>query len=122
MSVVSSSLRSRVRAGAEPVARAFGRLGLTPNALTLIGFGIAVIGAGLAASQAWLLASLVVGFGAIFDLFDGALARATGRTSRLGAFLDSTFDRLGEVMVYLGIAWGLGVPNIEAPGGQIFAL
>jgi len=107
MSVVSSSLRSRVRASAEPIARGFGRLGLTPNMLTLIGFAVSVAGAALAARQDWLLAGFVVAFGAIFDLFDGALARATNRTSRLGAFLDSTFDRAGEAVVYLGIAWGV---------------
>jgi phosphatidylglycerophosphate synthase len=107
MSVVSSSFRARVRASIEqPVASVFGWLGLTPNALTLIGFGIAVIGAVLAAAQTWLIAGLVVAFGAIFDLFDGALARATNRTSKLGAFLDSVFDRAGEAVVYIGIALG----------------
>jgi phosphatidylglycerophosphate synthase len=123
-SLVSPALRSRVRGAAEPIARLFGRVGLTPNALTLIGFGIAVVAALLAATQAWLLAGLLVALGAAFDLLDGALARATGRTSRLGAFMDSTFDRLGEAAVFLGIAWGLGVPNIEgiASGGQELAM
>jgi phosphatidylglycerophosphate synthase len=107
-SLVSPDVRARVRAGAEPVARLFGRLGLTPNALTLIGFGIAVVAAWQAAVGAWLAAGLLVAFGAIFDLFDGALARATGRTSRFGAFMDSTFDRAGEAVVYIGIAAGLG--------------
>jgi phosphatidylglycerophosphate synthase len=113
MSVISSSIRARVRSGVEPIARGFGRIGLTPNALTLIGFGIAVIAAFAAAYQAWLAAGLLVAFGAVFDLFDGALARATNKTSRLGAFLDSTFDRLGEAVVYIGIVWGLAAPDIE---------
>jgi archaetidylinositol phosphate synthase len=103
MSVVSVSFRSRVRAGVEPIARRLGRVGLTPNALTLIGFGIAIVGAYFAAAQSWLIAGLIVAFGAIFDLFDGALARATNKTSNFGAFLDSTFDRLGEGVVYMGI-------------------
>ena len=106
-SLVSPTLRSRIRTGVEPVARLFGRVGLTPNALTLIGFGIAAVAAFFAASQAWLLAGLLVVFGAIFDLFDGALARATGTASRFGAFMDSTFDRAGEAVVYIGIAAGL---------------
>lgn len=111
MSVITPSFRSRVRAGVEPIARLFGRVGLTPNMLTLIGFAIAVVGACLAATQAWLLAGLVVAFGAIFDLFDGALARATNRTSSFGAFLDSTMDRAGEAVVYIGIAFGLFAPT-----------
>lgn len=106
-SFVSPALRSRVRSGLEPIARLLGRAGLTPNALTLIGFAIAVVAAYAAATQAWLVAGLLVAFGAVFDLFDGALARATGTTSRFGAFMDSTFDRAGEAVVYVGIAGGL---------------
>jgi Phosphatidylglycerophosphate synthase len=118
MSVIPASFRSRVRAGVEPIARLFGRVGLTPNMLTLIGFGIAIVGAWLAATQAWLLAGLVVAFGAIFDLFDGALARATNRTSNFGAFLDSTMDRAGEAVVYIGIAIGLADVGLIA-GPQV---
>jgi CDP-diacylglycerol---glycerol-3-phosphate 3-phosphatidyltransferase len=109
-SIIKPAVRARVRAGVEPIARLFGKVGLTPNALTLIGFGIAVVAAGFAANKAWLVAGLLVGFGAIFDLFDGALARATGQVSRLGAFMDSTFDRAGEAVVYIGIAIGLVAP------------
>jgi phosphatidylglycerophosphate synthase len=90
----------------EPIALAFGRLGLTPNALTVIGFLIACVAAIAAALQAWLLAGLLVVFGGVFDLFDGALARATNRVSKLGAFMDSTLDRWGEGVVYVGIVIG----------------
>jgi phosphatidylglycerophosphate synthase len=105
-SIVSPELRARVRGVATPIALGFGRLGLTPNHLTLIGFGIAVIAAVAAAERAWVLAGLLLIFGGVFDLFDGALARATGTTSRLGAFMDSVFDRAGEGVVYVGIAAG----------------
>jgi len=110
MSVVSPSFRARVRSSIEtPVANVFGRLGLTPNALTLIGFGIALAAAVAAAGQAYIWAGLLVAFGAIFDLFDGALARATNKTSKFGAFMDSTFDRAGEAVVYAGIVYGTAV-------------
>ena len=105
-SIVSQELRARVRGIAVPVALAFGRLGLTPNSLTVLGFGISVVAAVAAAQQAWIAAGLLVIFGGVFDLFDGALARATNRVSRLGAFLDSVFDRAGEAVLYLGIAIG----------------
>jgi CDP-diacylglycerol---glycerol-3-phosphate 3-phosphatidyltransferase len=105
-SIVSPAMRDRVRALATPIARGLGRLGLTPNALTVIGFLGTCVAAIAAAGQAWLVAGiLVLAFG-IFDLFDGTLARATGRATRLGAFLDSTFDRAGEAVVYIGIAAG----------------
>ena len=105
-SLVSPTTRQRVRDLATPIARGLGRLGLTPNALTVIGFTGTAVAAYAAATQAWLAAAiLVLAFG-IFDLFDGTLARATGRVSRFGAFLDSTLDRAGEAVVYVGIAAG----------------
>ena len=105
-SLVSPETRARVRGLMTPVAVGLGRLGLTPNALTLIGFGIACVAAAAAAAQAWLPAGLLVIVGGVFDLFDGALARATGKVSKLGAFMDSTFDRWGEGVVYVGVVWG----------------
>jgi CDP-diacylglycerol--glycerol-3-phosphate 3-phosphatidyltransferase len=102
-SVVSPELRARVRGFAVPIALALGRLGLTPNALTVIGFGIAVVAALAAANHAWTGAALLVIFGGVFDLFDGALARATNAVSRVGAFLDSVFDRAGEAVLFIGI-------------------
>jgi CDP-diacylglycerol--glycerol-3-phosphate 3-phosphatidyltransferase len=105
-SLVSPATRDRVRGLATPIATALGRLGLTPNALTVIGFIGTCVAAFAAANQWWLTAGvLVLAFG-IFDLFDGTLARATGRATKLGAFLDSTFDRAGEAIVYIGIAIG----------------
>jgi CDP-diacylglycerol--glycerol-3-phosphate 3-phosphatidyltransferase len=89
-----------------PIALGLARVGLTPNALTVIGFLIACVAAVAAGAQAWLLAGFLVIFGGVFDLFDGAVARATGKVSKLGAFLDSTFDRWGEGVVFVGIAWG----------------
>jgi CDP-diacylglycerol--glycerol-3-phosphate 3-phosphatidyltransferase len=99
-------MRQRVRDLATPIARGLGRLGLTPNALTVIGFLGTCVAAFAAATQAWLVAGILVLVFGIFDLFDGTLARATGRATKLGAFLDSTFDRAGEAIVYIGIAIG----------------
>jgi CDP-diacylglycerol--glycerol-3-phosphate 3-phosphatidyltransferase len=105
-SLVTPELRARVRGVAVPVALALGRLGLTPNALTVLGFAISVVAALAASQQAWIAAGLLVIFGGVFDLFDGALARATNKVSRLGAFLDSVFDRAGESVLYVGITIG----------------
>ena len=106
-SLVSPRTRQRVRGLATPIATGLGRLGLSPNALTLIGFAGAVVAALVAANQLWVLAGVLVLVFGVFDLFDGALARATGRANRLGAFFDSTFDRAGEAVIYLGIIAGL---------------
>ena len=103
---ISNDSRSRIRKVFEPIALGLGRLGLTPDGLTLIGFGITVVGAILVALQHWTIGGLVVFLGGVFDMFDGSLARATGKVSRLGAFMDSVFDRWGEALVYLGIVIG----------------
>jgi CDP-diacylglycerol--glycerol-3-phosphate 3-phosphatidyltransferase len=92
-----------------PVALALGRLGFTPNSLTIAGFAGTCAAALAAAAQQWTLAGiLVIGFG-IFDLFDGTLARATGKASKFGAFLDSTLDRTGENLVLAGVAIGCAI-------------
>ena len=104
---LSNDSRDRVKGAFEPIALAMGRAGLTPDALTLIGFLITAAGAVILSQQQWLLGGLVVLAGGIFDMFDGTLARATGKVSKLGAFMDSVFDRAGEIVVYLGIIAGL---------------
>jgi phosphatidylinositol phosphate synthase len=103
---ISNESRGRIKRVFEPIALGMGRLGLTPDGLTLIGFGITVAGAVLLAAQSWLVGGIVVFVGGAFDMFDGTLARATGKVSKLGAFMDSVFDRWGEAIVYLGITWG----------------
>ena len=105
-SFISPEQRSGIRAKVEPLALAMARAGLTPNMLTLIGFGIASLGGLMAAVEWWLLAGIVATVGAGFDMFDGAVARATGQVSKLGAFMDSVFDRWGEGVVYVGIVIG----------------
>ena len=103
---ISNESRGRIKKVFEPIALAMGRVGLTPNGLTLIGFGISVVGAALLAAQLWVIGGIIVFIGGAFDMFDGTLARATGKVSPFGAFMDSVFDRWGEAIVYLGIAWG----------------
>jgi len=102
-SFVSRETRARVRDAVTPLAVGAGKLGLTPNALTVIGFLISGVAA---AAQLWLAAAALVIFGGSFDMLDGGLARAQNRVTRFGAFLDSTLDRWGEGVVYIGIVAG----------------
>lgn len=103
---LSNESRDRFKHAFEPLALAMGRLGLTPDALTLIGFAVTLVGAGLLSQQLWLAGGVVVLLGGVFDMFDGTLARATGKVSAFGAFMDSVFDRWGEAIVYVGIVVG----------------
>ena len=87
-----------------PGARFLRALGLTANAVTLLGFGISVVAAYLVGSG-WLWAGgIVFLLGGSLDLMDGALARLTGTASPFGALLDSVFDRLGEAALFVGLA------------------
>lgn len=88
-----------------PGARLLRALRLTPNAVTLISFGITAASAYLVGSG-WLVAGGIVFFlGSGLDLMDGALARLTGTVSPFGALLDSVFDRLGESALFVGLAF-----------------
>jgi phosphatidylinositol phosphate synthase len=116
-SIVSPEIRARVRLIAVPFAMLLGKLGLTPNALTIVGFLGTCVAAIAAANQAWVLAGVLVIVFGIFDLFDGALARATGQASRFGAFLDSTLDRTGEGLVLAGVAYGAAAAGFALGAG-----
>ena len=88
----------------EPGARFFKAMGLTPNAITLLGFAVCVVSAYLVASGWLLWGGVAFLVGSILDLMDGALARLTGQGSPFGALLDSVFDRLGEAALFVGLA------------------
>ena len=86
-----------------PIARFMGRLGIHPNTITILGLllqsGVGVVfGLGHIQLGGWLL--LLV---APVDALDGALARALGKESRFGAFLDSTLDRFSDAALILGL-------------------
>jgi len=86
-----------------PVIGLLARTGITPNTITWFGFLIA-IGAGVLVGIGYpFAAGFVVLVGGFFDIVDGALARSTDRTTRFGAILDSTLDRAGEAVVFIGL-------------------
>ena len=86
-----------------PAARILSKTGVTPNMLTVTGFLVSIAAAVLIAKEYFLAGGLVILLAGAFDLLDGPLARATGKTTRFGAFLDSTLDRLSEAAVIAGI-------------------
>ena len=86
-----------------PAARVLTQLGLSPNMLTILGLAIAGASAYLLGVGLLLAGGVVLLVSGIFDLFDGAVARATGRATPFGALLDSTVDRASEAVVLLGL-------------------
>jgi len=85
--------------------RPLAQLGITPNTLTLVGLVISLVTAGVIAQGYLLVGGLLVLFAGIFDMFDGALARARNASTTFGAFLDSTLDRYSESIILFGLFW-----------------
>lgn len=89
------------------IAGGLGKIGCTPNILTLVGF-LAMCGIGVVlACGNFAFGGLLIIAAGIFDALDGSLARLTNRTSKFGAFLDSTTDRFAEGAIYFGIMYAL---------------
>ena len=87
----------------EPGARLFKAAGFSPNGITLLGFAVCVVSGCLVAYGLPVWGGVVFLAGGILDLFDGALARLTGKATPFGALLDSVFDRLGEAALLVGL-------------------
>lgn len=92
-----------------PLARALVRRGVSPDAVTITGT-VLVVALALTLLPLGHLAigALAIGTVVVTDSVDGLMARAAGQTSRWGAFLDSTLDRVGDAAVFSGVlVWSL---------------
>jgi CDP-diacylglycerol---glycerol-3-phosphate 3-phosphatidyltransferase len=120
--VLSELIGPRVRGLLLAVGRAVARLGLTPNALTVIGLLLNVgVAAVIAAGEARLGGALLL-VASAFDMLDGAVARATGAITKFGGFLDSTLDRYSEAVVYGGLlVYLLDTQDAETGALLVFA-
>ncbi|MFO7695602.1 MAG: CDP-alcohol phosphatidyltransferase family protein [Anaerolineae bacterium] len=98
-------LRTTFRGFIEGGAAFFGRLGMQANTLTILGCLLQLGAGALVATGRLSLGGVVLAATAVFDAFDGALARQRGGATRFGAFLDSNLDRVAESGVLLGLAW-----------------
>jgi len=83
----------------KPIVSIVAKTPLTPNIITWIGFVITIVAGVLIATEHFLTAGIIVLVAGLFDMLDGALARATGKITRFGAILDSTLDRLSEAIL-----------------------
>lgn len=90
----------------DPVVSFLARIGVSPNLLTVLGMLLHFLFAWLIATGEFLWAGILVFFFVPMDALDGALARKIGRKGNFGAFLDSTSDRIAEIILYSGyISW-----------------
>jgi CDP-diacylglycerol--glycerol-3-phosphate 3-phosphatidyltransferase len=88
-----------------PVARFLLRLGVSPDTVTVVGTLGVCVGALVFFPRGQLLAGVLVITAFVFsDTVDGHMARISGRSSKWGAFLDSTLDRFGDAAIFGGLA------------------
>jgi len=79
------------------------RINPNPNLLSVIGLSINIFAAVLYGYGRFFLAGLTMIFANIFDMLDGNVARLTGNVTKFGSFLDSSLDRLSDMVAFLGI-------------------
>jgi CDP-diacylglycerol---glycerol-3-phosphate 3-phosphatidyltransferase len=103
--VLSSKARDTLRHVTEPAGNALARAGITANSLTAVGLAGSLGAGALIATGQPEIGGAVSLLSGLPDMLDGAVAKATGRASRRGAFLDSVVDRLSDAAVLGGIIW-----------------
>ncbi|GAA1088655.1 phosphatidylinositol phosphate synthase [Nocardiopsis composta] len=112
-------LRPAISRTTRPIGRGLARIGVTANMVTLVGT------AGVVASSLYFLprgelfpGAVAITVFVLFDMLDGAVARAAGFESKWGAFLDSTLDRLADAAILVGLAvWFYGKADEPLLGG-----
>jgi len=87
----------------DPIVGILSKSGITPNALTLISLALNIVTAYVIATGHFILGGVLVLVSGLFDLLDGALARYTKQTTKFGAILDSTVDRISEAAILCGL-------------------
>ena len=104
-----NNLRNSLQPYLEKIGRKFASTGISPNFWTGIGIVVAFASAivyGLNLEFALIIGGILLLISGFFDIVDGQVARITQKTSKKGALLDSVFDKIAEVAIFLGILIG----------------
>jgi CDP-diacylglycerol--glycerol-3-phosphate 3-phosphatidyltransferase len=104
--MLNTFARAAVSRVLDPVGAALIRVGLTPNAMTVLGT------AGTVAASVWffgrgqlLAGTFVVLAFVLFDLLDGAMARSSGQVTKFGTVLDASCDRIADGALFGALTW-----------------
>ncbi|MCE9617725.1 MAG: CDP-alcohol phosphatidyltransferase family protein [Nitrosarchaeum sp.] len=104
-----NNLRGILQPTLEKIGKTFASTGLSPNFWTVIGLVFALASAliyGLGLEFGLIIGGMLLLVSGFFDMVDGQVARATGKTSQKGSYLDSMFDKIAEVAIFLGLIVG----------------
>jgi len=106
---VLNNLRDTLKPALEKMGRGFASTGLSPNFWTVVGLGFALLSAiayGMGIEFGLIIGGVLLLVSGFFDMVDGQVARVTGKTSKVGSYLDSMFDKIAETAIFLGILVG----------------
>ncbi len=104
-----NNLRGSIKPTLEKIGHSFARTGLPPNFWTCVALFFAFASAityGLSIEFGLIIGGILLLVSGFFDIVDGQVARVTKKTSKRGGFLDSVFDKIAEVAIFLGILIG----------------
>jgi archaetidylinositol phosphate synthase len=107
--LVLNNLRETLRPTLEKIGKGFAATGLSANFWTCVGLGFALVSAvvyGMGIEFGLIIGGILLLVSGFFDMVDGQVARVTGKTSKKGEYLDSMFDKIAEVAIFLGILIG----------------
>ena len=104
-----NNLRDTLKPALEKMGKGFAATGLSPNFWTVVGLGFALLSAivyGMGIEFCLIIGGVLLLVSGFFDMVDGQVARVTGKTSKVGSYLDSMFDKIAETAIFLGILVG----------------
>ncbi|MEC4848432.1 MAG: CDP-alcohol phosphatidyltransferase family protein [Nitrosarchaeum sp.] len=104
-----NNLRGTLQPILEKIGKAFASTGLSPNFWTVVGLLFALASAvvyGMGIEFGLIIGGILLLVSGFFDMVDGQVARVTGKTSKKGSYLDSMFDKIAEVAIFLGLLIG----------------
>jgi CDP-diacylglycerol--glycerol-3-phosphate 3-phosphatidyltransferase len=103
--MLDAKAREALKGFYEWTGRSLARLGFTADGLTLLGIVLTGVAAWRITSGAFLSAGIILTVAGLLDFCDGAVAKARGTASVLGAFWDSVSDRLSDALVFGSLSW-----------------
>jgi phosphatidylglycerophosphate synthase len=89
------------------MGRGLARIGMTPTVMTVLGLALVLGGSVMVGMGRLVEGGSVIAIGSLLDGLDGAVARASGKVTARGAFLDAAFDRVGEISAFAGLAFAM---------------
>jgi len=104
-----NNFRENLKPTLQKIGEIFASTGLSANFWTSVGLCFAFASAIIYAIHldfSFVLGGILLLISGFFDIVDGQVARIMGKTSKKGAFLDSVFDKIAEIAIFLGILIG----------------